>query len=140
MEHFFILLYIALHRHPLQLFILLITMTCETLLQRLHRGLFRIRQEYGNLCRLTDSLYRLDVDPRRGALPDLIWPYKWVCTAEQGMVFFTILSVKQVIHKLSFLKGVSFWTRILFKELMRRFAMSSVYVLPTIFTPKQLIS
>ena len=23
-----------------------------------------------------------------GALPDLIWPYKWVCTAEQGMVFF----------------------------------------------------
>ena len=44
---------------------------------------------------------------------------------------FTILSVKQGIHKLSFLKGVSFWTG--------RLAMSSVYVLPTIFIPKQLI-
>ena len=48
---------------------------------------FRIRQEYGNF-RLPDSLYRLHADPRRGALPDLIWPYKWVCTAEQGIVFF----------------------------------------------------
>ena len=40
---------------------------------------------------------------------------------------FTILSVKQGIHKLSFLKGVSFWTGSLSNELMRRFAMSSVY-------------
>ena len=52
---------------------------------------------------------------------------------------FTILSVKQGIHKLSFLKGVSFWTVSLWKELKRRFAMSSVYVLPTIFIPKRLI-
>ena len=34
-------------------------------------------------------VYRsLHADPRSGALPDLIWPYKWVCTVEQGMVFF----------------------------------------------------
>ena len=113
-------------------------MTRETLLLRLNRRFLRIRQEYGNF-RLLDSLYRLHADPRRGALPDLIWPYKWVRTAEQCMVF-TILSVKQGIHKLSFLKGVSFWTGCLSKELMRRFAMSSVYVLPTIFIPRQLIS
>ena len=38
--------------------------------------------------RLPDLLYHLHADPQRGALPGLIWPYKWVCTAEQGMVFF----------------------------------------------------
>ena len=48
---------------------------------------------------------------------------------------FTILSVKQGIHKLSFLKGVSFWTGSLSKELMRLFAMISVYVLRTTFIP-----
>ena len=31
---------------------------------------------------------RLHADSRRGALPELIWFYKWVCTAEQGMVLF----------------------------------------------------
>ena len=40
---------------------------------------------------------------------------------------FTILSLKQGKHKLSFLKGVSFWTGSLSNELMQRFAMSSVY-------------
>ena len=48
---------------------------------------------------------------------------------------FTILSVEQGIHKLSFLKGVSFWTGSLSKELMRLFAMISVYVLRTSFIP-----
>ena len=48
---------------------------------------------------------------------------------------FTILSVKQGIHKLSFLKGVSFWTESVSKELMRLFAMISVYALRTSFIP-----
>ena len=48
---------------------------------------------------------------------------------------FTILSVKQGIHELSLLKGVSFWTESLSKELMRLFAMISVYVLRTSFIP-----
>ena len=46
-----------------------------------------------------------------------------------------VLSVKQGIHKLSFLKGVSFWTGSLSKELKRLFAMISVYVLRTSFIP-----
>ena len=46
---------------------------------------------------------------------------------------FTIVSVKQGIHKLSFLKGVSFWTGSLSKELMRLFAMISVLCAPNQF-------
>ena len=94
-----------------------------------------------------DSLYRrLHADSRHGAacLTFNIWPYKWVCTSEQGMVFFHNLesltghTISLLIYKLAFSKSrVSF----LSKEWMRRLAMSlkSPYVQQTNFIPTHLI-
>ena len=73
--------------------------------------------------------------PDAGHCLSLFGPISGFVPLNRVWFAFTILSVKQGIHKLSFLKGVSFWTGSLSKELKRLFAMISVYVLRTSFIP-----
>ena len=60
-------------------------------MKRYSKGYIYAKVEFSGFVKnmeTSDYRIRLHADPRRRALPDLIWPYKWVCTAEQGIVFF----------------------------------------------------